>query len=49
MRGRPVWDGMKTLTLNDGRPMPQLGLGTYQIPDRRRRWWCGVASTPDTA
>lgn len=33
MRGRPVWDGMKTLTLNDGRSMPQLGLGTYQIPD----------------
>jgi 2,5-diketo-D-gluconate reductase A len=33
MRVRPVWDGMKTLTLNDGRAMPQLGLGTYQIPD----------------
>lgn len=24
---------MTDLTLNDGRPMPQLGLGTYQIPD----------------
>ena len=33
MRGLPVWDGMTTLTLNDGRAMPQLGLGTYQIPD----------------
>ena len=24
---------MTDLTLNDGRTMPQLGLGTYQIPD----------------
>src|SRR5690242_18919601 len=24
---------MTDLTLNDGRSMPQLGLGTYQIPD----------------
>lgn len=24
---------MQDMTLNDGRPMPQLGMGTYQIPD----------------
>ncbi|HVF93856.1 MAG TPA: aldo/keto reductase [Sphingomonas sp.] len=24
---------MTMMTLNDGRPMPQLGMGTYQIPD----------------
>src|SRR5689334_7296342 len=24
---------MTDLTLNDGRTMPQLGMGTYQIPD----------------
>jgi len=24
---------MQTLTLNDGRTMPQLGMGTYQLPD----------------
>ncbi len=24
---------MTMLTLNDGRSLPQLGLGTYQIPD----------------
>ncbi|WP_445191464.1 aldo/keto reductase [Sphingomonas sp. Tas61C01] len=24
---------MTQMTLNDGRPMPQLGMGTYQIPD----------------
>lgn len=34
----PRWDSngssrMTDLTLNDGRAMPQLGLGTYQIPD----------------
>ena len=27
------WDGMTVLTLNDGRLMPQLGLGTYKLPD----------------
>lgn len=33
VRAATVRHGMTNLTLNDGRTMPQLGLGTYQIPD----------------